>query len=128
VRGTTRAQWVDQEDNDVPERAMHTPSDPTPLTGEEQAVLASISDHEHRTDARFAEALSEGVPPARRRPRRTAGLALAGVTAVAVAPLVLPSAYVLAVAAVALLVVVPTGLVVWAMRQGHVDPDAGQTR
>ncbi|MCD2186129.1 DUF3040 domain-containing protein [Actinomycetospora soli] len=111
-------------DNDVPERDMHTPSDPAPLTGEEQAVLASISDHEHRTDARFAESLAGGVPRENRRPRRARTLALVGVTAVAAAPLVLPSAYVLAVAAVALLVVVPTGLVVWAMRQGRVDPDA----
>lgn len=101
--------------------------DPAPLTGEEQAVLATISDHEHRTDARFAEALAGGVPPARPRPRRTAALALGGITAVAVAPLVLPSAYVLAVAAVALLVVVPTGLVVWAMRQGRVDPDTDRS-
>jgi hypothetical protein len=97
--------------------------DPTPLTGEEQAVLATISDHEHRTDARFADALAVGVLPVRRHPWRTTALALTGVGVLAAAPLVLPSAYVLAVAAVALLVVVPTGLVIWAMRQGHVDPD-----
>ena len=47
---------------------------------------------------------------------------LAVVVPVAVGPMVLSSAWVLAIAAVALLVVVPTSLVVWALRQGRVFP------
>ncbi len=99
-----------------------TPPDPAPLTGPEQAVLAAISAHEHRWDADFADALSAGDV---RRPGhrwRTLLLVLALVVPVAVGPLVLSSAWVLAIAAVALLVVIPTALVVWALRQGRVYP------
>jgi hypothetical protein len=99
-----------------------TPPDPAPLTGREQAVLDAISAHEHRWDARFADALSLGDV---RRPGhrgRTLLLVLAVVVPVAVGPLVLSSAWVLAIAAVALLVVIPTGLVVWALRQGASGP------
>ncbi len=99
-----------------------TPSDPAPLTSEEQAVLAAISAHEHRWDAGFANALAVGTPPAPARRWRTLLLVLAVVVPVAVGPMVLPSAWVLAIAAVALLVVIPTGLVVWALRQGRVYP------
>ena len=97
------------------------PPDPTPLTREEQALLAAIAAHEHRADARFANALAVGVAP-RARPRRSLLLVLA-LVAVVGAPLVLSSAWLLAIAAVALLVVVPTGLVIWSLRQGRVDPD-----
>jgi hypothetical protein len=95
-----------------------TPPDPAPLSGREQAVLDAIAAHEHRRDAGFADALSAGRA---RRPGRGGWaplLVLAVVMAVAVAPMVLPSTWVLAITAVALLVVVPTGLVVWALRQG----------
>jgi hypothetical protein len=95
-----------------------TPPDPAPLTGHEQAVLAAIAAHEHRWDAGFAEALAVGDT---RRPThrfRTLLLVLAVVVPVVVGPLVLSSAWVLAIAAVALLVVIPTALVVWALRQG----------
>ncbi|MCD2192783.1 DUF3040 domain-containing protein [Actinomycetospora endophytica] len=99
-----------------------TPPDPSPLTGHEQAVLAAISAHEHRWDAGFADSLATGDV---RRPGhrwRTLLLVLAVVVPVAVGPLVLSSAWVLAIAAVALLVVIPTTLVVWALRQGRVYP------
>lgn len=98
-----------------------TPPDPTPLTREEQTLLAAIAAHEHRADARFANAMAVGVAPRARR-RRPMLLVLA-LVAVVGAPLVLSTAWLLAVAAVALLVVVPTTLVVWALRQGRVDPD-----
>jgi hypothetical protein len=94
-----------------------TPPDPAPLTSEEQAVLAAIGAHEHRVDARFANALAAGVPPGGRHRWRTLLLVLAVVVPLSVGPLVLPAAWVLAFAAVALLVVVPTVLVVWALRQ-----------
>jgi hypothetical protein len=100
-----------------------TPSDPAPLTSEEQAVLDAIAAHEHRWDAGFANALAVGTPPAPARRWRTLLLVLAVVVVVAVGPMVLPSAWVLAIAAVALLVVIPTGLVVWALRQGRVHPN-----
>ena len=97
------------------------PPDPTPLSREEQALRAAIAAHEHRADARFADALAVGVAPRARR-RRPVLLVVAFV-AVLGAPLVLSMAWLLAIAAVALLVVVPTMLVVWALRQGRVDPD-----
>ena len=100
-----------------------TPSDPAPLTSEEQAVLAAISTHEHRWDAGFANALAVGAPPAPARRRRTLLLVLAVVVAVVVGPMVLSAAWILAITAVALLVVIPTTLVVWALRQGRVYPD-----
>jgi len=100
-----------------------TPSDPAPLTGREQAVLAAISAHEHRRDAGFANALAVGTLPSPGRRGRTLLLALAVVVPVAVGPMVLPAAWILAIAAVALLVVIPTTLVVWALRQGRVYPD-----
>jgi hypothetical protein len=99
-----------------------TPSDPAPLTSEEQAVLAAIAAHEHRWDAGFANALAVGSAPAPTHRWRTLLLVLAVVVPVAVGPMVLSSAWVLAIAAVALLVVIPTGLVVWALRQGRVYP------
>jgi antibiotic biosynthesis monooxygenase (ABM) superfamily enzyme len=99
-----------------------TPSDPAPLTSEEQAVLAAMAAHEHRWDAGFANALSVGTPPAPARRWRTLLLVLGVVVPVVVGPLVLSSAWTLAIAAVALLVVIPTGLVVWALRQGRVYP------
>ena len=99
-----------------------TPPDPTPLTREEQELLAAIAAHEHRTDARFANALSVGVAPRTGSSRRRL-LLVPALVAVVGAPLVLSSAWLLAIAAVALLVVVPTALVVWALRQGRVDPD-----
>ena len=94
-----------------------TPPDPAPLTSEEQAVLTAITAHEHRVDAGFANALAVGTPPVRTHRWRTLLLVLA-VVVVVVGPLVLSSPWVLAIAAVALLVVIPTGLVVWALRQG----------
>ncbi|NMO93971.1 DUF3040 domain-containing protein [Actinomycetospora sp. TBRC 11914] len=100
-----------------------TPPDPAPLTSREQAVLAAISAHEHRVDAGFANALAVGSPPGPVHRWRTLLLVLAVVVPVAVGPLVLSAAWVLAIAAVALLVVVPTSLVVWALRQGRVHPD-----
>jgi hypothetical protein len=99
-----------------------TPSDPAPLTGREQAVLSAIAAHEHRWDARFANALAVGAPLAPARRRWTRLLVLAVVVLMALAPFLLPSAWVLAIAAVGLLVVVPTTLVVWALRQGRVYP------
>ncbi|MFC5060682.1 DUF3040 domain-containing protein [Actinomycetospora atypica] len=97
------------------------PPDPTPLTREEQALLAAIAAHEHRVDARFATALAAGVAPRSRR--RGPVLLVLALVAVVAAPLVLTLAWLLAIAAVALLVVVPTALVVWSIRQGRVDPD-----
>jgi antibiotic biosynthesis monooxygenase (ABM) superfamily enzyme len=99
-----------------------TPPDPAPLTSKEQAVLAAIAAHEHRWDAGFADALTAGSVPAPAHRWRTLLLVLAVVVPVVVGPLVLSSAWVLAIAAVALLVVVPTSLVVWALRQGRVFP------
>jgi antibiotic biosynthesis monooxygenase (ABM) superfamily enzyme len=94
-----------------------TPPDPAPLTGEERAVLAAIAAHEHRWDAGFANALAVGTPPGPAHRWRTVLLVLAVVVPVVVAPLVLSSAWVLAIVAVLLLVVIPTTLVVWALRQ-----------
>lgn len=102
---------------------MHPTPDPTPLTREEQAALAAIAGHEHRRDARFANALAAGVVAAPPHAGRTVLLVLAVVVPVAVAPWLLSSAWLMVVVAVTLLVVVPTGLVVWALRQGRVDPD-----
>jgi hypothetical protein len=118
------APWQAEDNDVVPEPAMNpaTPPDPAPLTSEEQAVLAAIAAHEHLVDARFAEALAGGAPPAPTHRWRTALLVLAVVVPVAVGPLVLSSAWVLAIAAVAVLVVIPTSLVVWALRQGRVYP------
>jgi hypothetical protein len=99
-----------------------TPPDPAPLTGREQAVLDAIAAHEHRWDAGFADALSLGDVRRSGHRGRTLLLVLAVVVPVAVGPLVLSSAWVLAIAAVALLVVIPTGLVVWALRQGASGP------
>jgi Protein of unknown function (DUF3040) len=99
-----------------------TPPDPAPLTSREQAVLAAIAAHEHRVDAGFANALAAGTTPAPAHRWRTMLLVLAVVVAVAVGPLVLSSAWILAIAAVALLVVIPTTLVIWALRQGRVYP------
>ncbi len=100
-----------------------TPPDPAPLTTHEQAVLAAIAAHEHRVDAAFADALALGAArPARTHRWRTLLLVLAVVVPVAVGPLVLSSAWILAIAAVGLLVVIPTTLVVWALRQGRVHP------
>ncbi|MDL5155212.1 DUF3040 domain-containing protein [Actinomycetospora termitidis] len=100
-----------------------TPPDPAPLTGPEQAVLASIADHEHRADARFADALAVGVLPVPRRSWRVRLVVAVVLVALATATVLLSGAWLLALAAVALLVVVPTGLVIWALRQGRVDPD-----
>ena len=99
--------------------------DPVRLSTAEQAALSRIAGHERRRDPRFADALARGD----RRSRRGLGV---GVTmlvvlvalAFVVTALAVSGPWLVAIVAVGVLVVVPSGLVVWAMRQGTVDPDA----
>ena len=99
--------------------------EPVRLSTAEQAVLSRIAAHEHGRDTRFADALARGEV---RRIRRGLGvgvamLAVLAAMAFVVGAFVLPGPWLVVIVAVGVIVVVPTGLVVWAIRQGTVDPD-----
>ena len=99
--------------------------DPVRLSRAEQAALSRIAGHERHRDPRFADALARGD----RRTRRGLGVGVAMLVALSavasvVTALAVSGPWLVAIVAVAVLVVVPAGLVIWAMRQGTVDPDA----
>ncbi len=103
--------------------------DPVRLSVREQAVLAHIAAHERVRDAAFADLLARGRVPRTAFGPGTTAVAVAVVVAVLVlAAFVVPGTWVLALVAVGVLVVVPITLVVWALRQGTVDPDASAPR
>ena len=98
--------------------------DPVALSTAEQAALSRIAGHERVRDPRFADALARGD----RRVRRGLGvgltmLAVLGAVALVVTALAVSGPWLVAIVAVGVLAVVPAGLVVWAVRQGTVDPD-----
>ena len=102
------------------------PSRPEPvrLSVREQAVLARLATHERLRDAAFADLLARGREPGARSGAGSAAVAVTVVAAVLVlVAFVLGGTWMLALVAVGVLVVVPTALVVWAVRQGTVDPD-----
>ena len=89
----------------------------SPLTDRERLIVETIAERERAADPAFARRLAAGSP-ARRRP----ALLVAALAALGVALLVLPSLWVVAVVAVAVLIVAPAFLVAWALRQGDLPP------
>lgn len=108
-----------------PPMSQTSPPDPAPLSERERGALAAIAAHERTVDAAFAARLSDPAPgsaveSARVRPRT---LVVAAALTVLAGVVLLPGAWLLAIVAVAVLVVVPTVLVTWAVHQGRIDPD-----
>jgi Flp pilus assembly protein TadB len=89
-----------------------------PLTHHERVVLDRLAAHESAADPGFARRL-------RRHPGHGAAvpwLVGAALAVVGVALLLVPGLWVLAAVATLVLVVVPSVLVAWALRQGDLPP------
>lgn len=97
--------------------------DPVRLSAAEQAAIARIAGRERDLDPVFADTLARGPAPTAGRGAAVAVLAVVAVAALVVGAFVVPGPWLVAVVAIGVLVVLPTALVVWAIRQGTVAPD-----
>ena len=109
-----------------------SPGPPLPLSPAERETLAAIAASERAADADFADLLAvpRPGPDGASRPvadapdwPRTRTLVAAAILTVICGIVLLPGTWVLAIVVVAVLVVIPTALVTWALRQGPIDPD-----
>ena len=110
-----------------------SPLPPPHLSGAERDALAAIAAHERAADPDFARRLAAvtpdpgpvgAAPPGAGRLAHPRTLVLVAALVALVGLALLPGPWLLAVAVVAVLVVIPTALVTWALRQGRVDPDS----
>jgi Flp pilus assembly protein TadB len=88
-----------------------------PLTDREREALDRLAAHESAADPGFARRMR-----GRARASGVAWLVVAALAAIGVALLVVPGVWVLATVATLVLVVVPSVLVAWALRQGDLPP------
>lgn len=96
-----------------------TPPDPgRPLSAQEQDALDRLAAATRREDPAWSDALAGRTPPARRRPTRIWNLLVQVVVVGVLAVVLMPSAWVGAVL-VAVVMIGPTVVALWAMRRGQ---------